>query len=71
MREGLYEYSVGKSEGAVAKKSGYLNRSIAVDPISRSAAADGFAGLGEVFWRDAEAVGIVRDVAVRAVVASL
>ena len=60
-----------KREGAVAKKSGYFDRSIAVDPISRSTAADGFAGLGEVFRRDTEAVGIVRNVAVRAVVAAL
>lgn len=56
---------------AVTEKSRQLYRGIAVDPVSRSAAADRFAGLREVFGRDTEAVGIICDVAMRAVVAAL
>ena len=53
------------------QKAGYLDRGVAVDPVSRAAAADTFAGLGEIFGRDTEAVGIVGDVTVRAVLAAL
>lgn len=70
-REIETESDVGESQGAVVQKAGYFHRSIAVDPIRRATAADGFAGLGEIFGRDAEAVGIIRDVAVRAVLAAL
>ena len=70
-REIETESYLRECERAVPENAGYLNRGIAVDPVSRSAAADGFAGLGEVFGRDAEAVGIVRNVAVRVVLAAL
>ena len=47
------EGDVGEGQGAVAQKTGYFDRGIAVDPIRCAATADGFADLGEVFGRDA------------------
>ena len=41
---------------------------VAVDPIRCATAADGLAGLREIFGCDAQLVGIVRDVAMCAVI---
>ena len=71
MEEKSKRSAISKRQRAVAQKAGDLDRGIAVDPIRCSAAADGFAGLGEVFGRDAEFVGIIGDVTVRAVIAAL
>ena len=65
------ESNLSESQRAVAQKAGELYGGVTVNPISRSAAADGFASLGEVFGRDAETGGIVGDVAAGAVVAAL
>ena len=70
-REIETEGDVGKGQRTVVQKAGYFHRSITVDPIRCAAADDGFAGLGEVFGRDTEAVGIIGNVAVRAVLAAL
>ena len=52
---------VGQGQRTVAKKTGYLDRGVAVNPISSSGTADGLAGLGEIFGCDAQLVGIISN----------
>ena len=62
---------VGKRQAAVAQQAADVERGVARNPIRCWQTAHLLADLREILGRDAELVGIVTDVAVPAVIATL